>query len=130
MNEQQFGEQVRRMLEESSEHLPFRVTHKLESARLAALARMPAETELAPAGATPAGALDLGSGSLPRWSRLAAVLSLMLLIGGLVGLSIWSDLEMADETADVEMAVLTDDEVPISGYADRGFGVFMKNSRQ
>ena len=130
MNEQQFSEQVRQLLDESSERLPYRVSHRLEAARTAALARMPAELEIATAGPGPAGSVDFGTGSVPRWSRLAALLSLMLLIAGLVALSVWSDLEMADETADVDMAVLMDDDVPISGYADRGFGIFMKNSQQ
>ena len=130
MNEQQFSEQVRQLLDESSERLPYRVSHRLESARAAALARMPAELEVAVAGSGAEGGIDLATGSVPRWSRLAALLSLMLLVAGLVALSIWSDLEMADETADVDMAVLLDDDVPISGYADRGFGIFIKNSQQ
>lgn len=130
MNEQQFSEQVRLLLDEASERLPYRVSHRLETARAAALARMPAELEVAPAGSGAEGSLGFGTGSVPRWSRLAALLSLMLLVAGLVALSIWSDLEMADEAADVDMAVLMDDDVPISGYADRGFGIFMKNSQQ
>lgn len=130
MNEQQFSEQVRRLLDESSERLPYRVSHRLETARAAALARMPAELEVATAGSGPTGGVALGTVPAPRWSRLAALLSLMLLVAGLVALSVWSDLEMEDETADVDMAVLMDDDVPISGYADRGFGIFMKNSQQ
>ena len=130
MNEQHFSEQVRRLLDESSERLPYRVSHRLESARTAALARMPAELEVASSGSVAEGSIGFSTGSVPRWSRLAALLSLMLLVAGLVALSVWSDLEMADETADVDMAVLMDEDVPISGYADRGFGIFMKNSQQ
>ena len=132
MNDQQFAERIRQALEESSERVPYRVSHRLERARRAALERVPAgqaEAVLVPA---PAGRIAYPAEDVPlrRRSRAAAVLSLMILVAGLVALSIWTDLETADETADVDMAVLTDEEVPISGYADRGFGVFLKNTQQ
>ena len=130
MNEQQFAERLRNLLDESGERVSYRVAHRLEVTRRAALARAPrAESRLA--GEMPGSAqYDLDDGTARRWTRTAAVLSLMVLIAGLVALSIWSDLERADETADVDMAVLTDEDVPISGYADRGFGVFLKNTHQ
>lgn len=136
MNEQQFTEQIILALDESAERLPYRISHRLQMARQAALARIPervAEIASQTSGAGNAGTLTLLSEGErgQRWGRiLAAVASMLLLVAGLVAISIWSDLESAEETADVDMAVLTDDDVPISAYADRGFGVFLKNSRQ
>lgn len=130
MNDRQTTERIRRMLDESAEHVPYRVVHRLENARQAALARASALAEPEFAGQTGArGQVSLEEPSLRRRSRAAAILSLMLLLAGLVALSVWTDLQEADENADVEMAVLTDDDVPIAGYADRGFGVFLKNAR-
>lgn len=131
MNDRQTAERIRRMLDESAEHVPYRVVHRLESARQAALARASAVAEPELAGQAGArGQVSLEEPSMRRRSRAAAILSLMLLLAGLVALSVWTDLQEADENADVEMAVLTDDDVPIAGYADRGFGVFLKNARQ
>jgi len=172
MNEQQFALQVRRALDDSIERLPYRVSHRLEAARRAALARMPrdradpvgtgraaqapvasaasAAAVAARAGGAPAatpgsnvaaGAVIAFSPSLapaatvaratkPLWLRAAIVLVPLILVAlGLIEIFAWHELDVADETAEVDLAVLTDD-IPISAYADRGFGVFLKNSQQ
>ena len=159
MNEQQFALQVRRALDESAERLPYRVSHRLQAARQAALAGMPRARALAleePAEAiagAPVAVLPGASGRAASAAALAAsagfgmsapapngarslwlragvaLLPLILVALGLLGISIWHEMDVADETAEVDLAVLTDD-VPISAYADRGFGVFLKNSQQ
>ena len=64
------------------------------------------------------------------WWRLGVTLVPVLVVAiGLMVISVWNDTETADEIAEVDTAVLTD-EVPLSAYTDRGFGVFLKNSRQ
>ena len=131
MNELEFTRQVRRHLEASTERLPYKVTHRLEQARMAALARVPAEQTVL--SAAPSGALSLsGSGhdgpSLWKTALLSA-LPLLILVAGLIAIAEWSDMEQADETADIDAAMLEDD-VPLSAYADRGFGVFIKNTGQ
>jgi len=140
MNEQQFAEQIRLALDESTERLPYRVTYRLQSARLAALGRM-AETRAAPeeslalSSALGSGALTLGGnpsrGRGPaRWGHLAiGMLSALAVAAGLFFISEWSEMDKADEAAEIDMAVLTDD-IPISAYADRGFGVFIKNTQE
>jgi len=184
MTEQQFALQVRRVLDDAAERLPYRVSHRLEAARRAALGRMPQECQGAAEArdcAHARGSADIrgrvaapsrvGSGagivdhrgspaptpaagpassagaavalapraalssptlpaSRPLWLRAAvALLPLILVALGLIGISAWHELDVADETAEVDLAVLTDD-IPISAYADRGFGVFLKNSQQ
>lgn len=132
MNEQQFAQQVILALAPSADRLPYRITHRLELARNAALSRIPERSaETAPQAALAGGSVSLLDETDRRWSPwLASVLSVLLLAGGLIAISMWSDSETAEETADVDLAVLTDDDVPLSAYADRGFGVFLKNSRQ
>lgn len=140
MNEQRFAEQIRLALEESAERLPYRTTYRLQSARMAALARMAEprdvpEQALALPSASGGGTLTLGGGpSRTRtpagWGRLAmGLLSALVVAGGLYAISEWTDMDMADEAADIDLAVLTDD-VPISAYADRGFGVYIKNTQK
>jgi hypothetical protein len=140
MNEQRFAEQIRLALEESTERLPYRVTYRLQSARLAALSRMAEPREvpeeaLALPSASGGGTLALGGAPdrdrFPaRWGRLAmGMLSALVVAGGLFVISEWAEMDQADEAADIDLAVLTDD-VPISAYADRGFGVFIKNTQE
>lgn len=141
-NEELIARLAREALDESVEHLPWRVTHRLATAREAALARIPAEAR----AAVPALAVA-GNGQLvvaacagsppqapsPRDGRrhfglgLAAIVVPVLLVAAvLYAISEWDSQLRADDIADVDAAVLVD-EVPISAYADRGFGVFLRN---
>ncbi len=130
MNEQQFAQTLRNTLDESAARLPYRVTHRLEVARNAALARQrTTEVQFAPSAAG-VGGLRLSPGEHPLWWRLGVTLVPMMVVAfGLMAISVWNDTETADEIAEIDTAVLTD-EVPLAAYTDRGFGVFLKNSRQ
>ena len=142
MNEERFHLEIRRALDESAGRLPFRVAHRLERARGLALTRLSQADaaarrtvevrEVMAATATAGGgsaASPNGEGTSWWWRFAATVLPLLIVVAGLMAISVWVDTDMAEDTADVDMAVLTDD-VPISAYADRGFGVFLKNSQQ
>lgn len=147
MNELQIAHLARQALDESAEHLPWRVTHRLASAREAALARIPSLQKAAfaaPAAAAPVHPILVsgsGHGRLPGAGdpdgrrpiglrKVAAILVPILIVAaGLLGISEWDSLRRADDIADVDAAVLVDD-VPISAYADRGFGVFLRNVAQ
>ncbi len=62
---------------------------------------------------------------------LSTVAPILLVIAGLYGIDAWNDAEEAAETADIDAELLlADDDVPVSAYADKGFGVFLKNSKQ
>jgi hypothetical protein len=132
MNEHLFASKIRNALDESAEHLPYRVTQRLERARQAALARAP-QIEASPV--VPMGSMTLGLQPDDRPSGLYRLLSalapIMLVLAGFYAIALWDDAQRVAETADIDAAiVLGDDEIPIEGYADRGFGVFIKNSRQ
>lgn len=142
MNDEPFiARLAREALDESAGRLPWRVTHRLATAREAALARLPAEAHAAvPAPAVPghgqvvvAAAAGAPQAPDPRGSRrhfglgLAAIVVPALVVAGvLYAISEWDSRLRADDIADVDAAVLVD-EVPISAYADRGFGVFLRN---
>jgi Protein of unknown function (DUF3619) len=135
MNEQQFALQIRRALDESSSALPYRVTHRLAAAREAALAKMPprprvvtaTSAQLAGAGAS---GPDVDWETPGRaWRITGMVLPFLIVVAGMATIAAWDASETAQELADVDAAMLTDD-VPIAAYLDRGFGVFIKNNRQ
>lgn len=140
-NEQLIARLAREALDESVEHLPWRVTHRLATAREAALARLPAEARAAVPAAAALGhgqvvvAAAAGGPQPPshRGKRrhfglgLAAIVVPVLVVAGvLYAISEWDSRLRADDIADVDAAVLVD-EVPIAAYADRGFGVFLRN---
>ncbi len=132
MTEQDFAFRIRRSLDESTERLPYRVSHRLGAAREAALARMGAApaAQAAPVAAVRSAAATLAGGGGSRWRSVAlAIAPILLLAAGALSIPFWDDSQKAAETADLDEAVLTDD-LPISAYADRGFGVYLRNSRQ
>lgn len=129
MNEKLFGSQVGTLLDEAADRLPFRTVHRLDRAREAALARLPAhlQVETAVAGSGATGSLLAGRPFERLWRPVALVLPALVLAAGLYGITLWADAQDAQETAEVDAEVLVDD-LPISAYADRGFGVYLNNS--
>jgi hypothetical protein len=166
MNEEsRFTSSIRQALDESTERLPWRVTHRLEQAREKALARLDAReaqaaliighgdagaANTAPTKAT-AGDSYLSTNGLLRfalrrstlpeserpdkerpgliWRCAVVALPLVVVVSGLIGFSELAVERSANEVAELEAAVLADD-VPISAYADRGFGTYLKTSYQ
>ena len=133
MNEHLFASRIRHALDESADRLPYRVTQRLERARLAAIARARPAAALEPALAAATGGLaSIGVDRPSAWVRVVSTLvPILLVIAGLYGISLWDDAQRAAETADVDAElILADDDVPISAYAEKGFGVYIKNVRQ
>lgn len=130
MNEQRFAHRVRQALDESAERLPYRITQRLERARHAALAHALSAQHAPVTAAGPA--LTLGDPRPPLLLRLLSTLApILLVVAGLYGISVWEDAQRTADTADIDARLLlADDDVPISAYADRGFGVYIQNVRQ
>ena len=135
MNELETALLIRRALEKGAERLPYKTTHRLEKARhlaLAAMGQPVAHSSVAQSLQQAGQSLALGGGH-PRFGWLASlgmsVAPVLLVVAGMFGVSQWTDHQRADEVAEVDAAMLTDD-LPISLYADRGFGVFIKNTNQ
>ena len=132
-------------LESGNEHLPYRITLRLEQSRQAALAAAGVQhlAQLQPAiGSTLSnGAVALAqpdrSQSYPgfehrRWWRVGSVvLPLLIVVAGLAGIGLWHETDDLVDLAEVDAGLLlTDDELPVSAMADRGFNVFLRNTRQ
>ncbi len=132
MNEKQFSLQIRKALDESAEKLPFKVTHRLGAASELALSRMQS-MPVGFAGLAPANARSVASTSLSStatiWRYTATLLPVLIIVIGMIAMQVWDVSAKADELAEVDAEMLAD-EVPIDTYADRGFGVFLKNTKQ
>jgi len=132
MNEQVFASQIRRALDESTARLPYRVTQRLETSRLAALAR--ARPPAVPQRLShPSSDRDATASDRPSVSfrLLATLVPLLLVTLALYGIVLWGDARTVIETAEIDAELLlSDDGVPIAAYADQGFGVYIRNVRQ
>jgi hypothetical protein len=77
-----------------------------------------------------AGAAGRGLGGLPFgppvgwWQRAAALLPLVVLVAGLVGIDEWARQEQIAVAADIDARLLADD-LPPQAYADPGFAEFL-----
>jgi len=134
MNEPAFAGRVCRVLDAELDQLPDRITDRLATARGAALARMPGPaSQTRPVAGAPAPGQRLamdraGTPAGAGWLRwLPMPLAVVLFAGGLLGVWHWSDLRRAQELAALDVAILADD-VPLSAYADKGFGVYLRNT--
>ncbi|MFM9880952.1 MAG: DUF3619 family protein [Burkholderiaceae bacterium] len=124
------GMKLASRLSEGAQNLPHDISERLRSARVQALAlRKHTQTRPVLTGTAflSGNALSLGYGDegLSWWNRLASVLPLVLLVYGLLTISSLQDDSRADETAEVDAALLTDD-LPPSAYADPAFVQFLK----
>jgi hypothetical protein len=124
-----FGRQVAARLAAGAAELPYEVTERLRAARVQAIARRkPVSMQFAPALAT-AGGLALGDERIGFWGRIASALPLIALVAGLVVIHTVENDRRANEVAEVDAALLTDD-LPPAAYADSGFVQFLKSSRE
>jgi hypothetical protein len=126
------GALIAKRLDDSTEKLPFRVSQRLSNSRRAAIAAIPVRNLQTAAAVSTQGAgdaLSLSRFSGWTWKALGFGLPALVLAAGLVFISNYSDDQEADEQASIDAAVLTDD-VPISTYVDRGFGVHIRNVQQ
>lgn len=77
-----------------------------------------------------AGRASVGLGGLPFgrpvawWQRAAALLPLVVLVAGLVGIEQWATQEQIAAAADIDASLLADD-LPPEAYADPGFAEFL-----
>lgn len=134
MNEQLFASRIRQALDESAGRLPYRVTQRLERARHAAISRAAAAASAVSSVSGGTGTVSLPSDDRP--SGLVRLLStlgpILLIIAGFYGIAAWDDAQRVADTADIdaEIVLSDDDDVPLSALTDRGFGAYIKNSRQ
>jgi len=129
-----YGLKVAARLSEGSDRLSHDLTERLRVARLQAIAqrkRAPViQTRLASSVSSSGGsaALSFGDEGLNLWSRLASALPLIALVVGLVVIDRIQNENRANEVAEVDAALLTDD-LPPAAYTDSGFIQYLKSAR-
>ena len=130
----QFARRIVARLDEANQNLSHDVSERLRAARArATAARLVQAPQLQLAGGVQmqngVGALHFGDEGLNLWSRLASFLPLIALVVGLVCVKQILDDNQADQLAEVDAALLTDD-LPPAAYADPGFLQFLKMGGQ
>ncbi len=126
-SQDRFGRQVATRLSHGSDALGNDINERLRVARQQALARRKA---VAVAGLVRSGgsaALQFGAGMSAWWARAASALPLLALAAGLLTIHIVQNEDRANELAEVDAALLTDD-LPTAAYTDPGFLQFLKTA--
>ncbi|MCE9661251.1 MAG: DUF3619 family protein [Burkholderiales bacterium] len=111
------SERAENVAPEIGERLRFAREKALEAGRLAR-----SGTEVVSAGQ---GSAVLGFSRSPWWQRIATVLPLAALVGGLVLIEDWQTRSQISVAAEVDAALLSDD-LPINAYRDAGFVEYLK----
>ncbi len=123
-----YGRQLAAYLDASAQQLPHDISERLRVARQQALGKyrevQVRETASISLGG---GVAALGGGEDERglWPRLVSLIPLLALIAGLVTIQMVGTEQIAEELAELDAAILTDD-LPPDAYSDPGFAQFLK----
>lgn len=127
-----YGLKTASYLSAGAADLPYDISERLRAARAQAVAvRRIARVQ---ASATPAGTgvgsvLTWGSDEgFSLWNRIGSVLPLVALVIGLLTINSLQNDNFAQELAEVDSALLTD-ELPPDAFSDPGFVQFLKATR-
>lgn len=126
--EDRFGLQVTARLSDATDTLPYDISERLRAARAQALGkRKVAATQIASSVVVSGGeaTMSFGNDHLGWWNRIAAVLPLLALAFGLIAINVIQNENRANELAEIDAALLTDD-LPPAAYTDPGFAQFLK----
>jgi hypothetical protein len=129
-----FGQQVAQILSTTVDDLPYDVSERLRAARVRAIDKrkwvlMQSATEVF--GYSHNNTLTVGHGHphTSWWNRLGGAGLALILAGGLFAINVIQDELGAQELAEIDAAILTDD-LPPAAYVDPGFAQFLKLGRQ
>lgn len=128
----QLGRKIAIRLHDGAETLPHDITERLKVARLQALARRKVSKPKLVAGISSQGnalALHLNGDNRSLWNRVASLLPLLALIVGLLIIDAAQEQWGAQELADIDTELLTDD-LPPSAYTDPGFVHFLSTKQR
>ncbi|MBV7459741.1 MAG: hypothetical protein A2710_05110 [Burkholderiales bacterium RIFCSPHIGHO2_01_FULL_64_960] len=131
---ERFALRVTARLSSGTDELPYDISERLRASRMQALAKRKKDTVpvrlAAPVVVHAGGSVTLGRGGNEGggwWNALVSAVPLMALVVGLVVINIAQDESSANDLAEVDAALLTDD-LPPAAYADPGFVQFLKTS--
>jgi hypothetical protein len=122
-----FAKSLMRQLDTASEAVSPDISERLRFARQRALdaqkvTQLDSAWSLAPQAG---GSLALGGGKFDLFSKWGSLLPLIALVVGMFAINQLQNDFRAQEVADVDSALLTDD-LPPAAYTDAGFGQFLK----
>jgi len=123
-----FGLRVAARLSETADNLPYDISERLRAARVQALSKRKFVVQTASSVALSGGAATATLGNDgPSWGdRVAATIPLLILVLGLIAISVIQNDRRANEIAEIDAALLTDD-LPPAAYTDPGFTQFLKS---
>jgi len=123
-----YAYKVRHALNEGLDALPVSTAERLAVARAKAVARKKKD---APLGVLISGRVLAGhvgnfvSDPLSWMGRFGLAFSALVLVAGLIGIFQYEQQQHINETADIDVAMLTDD-LPVTAYADHGFNAYLE----
>ena len=133
---ERFALRVTARLSSGTEALPYDISERLRASRMQALAKRKVTV---PVRRTAPAAVVVNAGSTATlgrggeggrwWNALVSAVPLLALVVGLVVIDIAQDERAANDVAEVDAALLTDD-LPPAAYSDPGFVQFLKTSAQ
>jgi hypothetical protein len=124
--ESRFARSVVACLNESAEQIAPDVAERLRFGREKAIeAARRARGGFEGVGVTASGAAILGFSRSRWWIRVASILPLVVLVGGLAMIQNWQNRSQVSAAAEIDEALLGDD-LPINAYRDPGFSEFLK----
>lgn len=128
LEQERFGLRVAAQLSDATDDLPYDISERLRASRMQALSkRKIAAPQIAvhrPVLAS-GSSLIFGGDGPSWWDRLAATIPLLALVFGLITISAVQDDSRANELAEIDAELLTDN-LPPTAYTDPGFAHFMK----
>lgn len=126
--EDRFGLRVTARLSDAADDLPYDISERLRAARTQALGKRKisvARTASSVAVSDGAASLTFGDEHFNWWDRVVAALPLLALVLGLITINVIQNDNRANELAEIDAALLTDD-LPPTAYTDPGFAQFLK----
>lgn len=121
----QFGRRVALRLDAGMDGLSYEARERLRAARVRAL-QARKQPEVAPVVVGRGAGATLAFGERSWFHRIASVLPLLVLAAGIVLIHTVQTERRANELAEVDAALLTDD-LPPAAYADPGFVQYLKS---
>jgi hypothetical protein len=123
------GRNIATRLSAATDDLPHDISERLKAARMQALAkRKVVKLQQATSNAVignGSATLGLGGGFSGFKAWFASVIPLVALVGGLLAIAVLEEDNRAQELADVDVELLTDD-LPPAAYTDPGFAQYLR----
>jgi len=132
IRQDRFGLKTASYLSAGAADLPYNISERLRAARVQAISKRKiakVETSASVVNSGGSAALTWGSDDgLSWWARIGSVVPLIALVVGLLAINSIQNDKRAQEVAEVDVALLTD-ELPPAAFADPGFVQFLKATR-